>query len=113
MNIAKPTREEWNSLYQAAIDFKRLACWEWMYGDDIFGVVDPETGETAYCCIMGESGEYFAVAGYLGPEGLSGILGEETYYLYMDVCKQLGLPLEMVEHLDYAEEFRNGMFGQW
>lgn len=75
MNIAKPTREEWNSLYQAAIDFKRLACWEWIYGDDIFGVVDPETGETAYCCIMGNGGEHFAVAGYLGPEGLSGILG--------------------------------------
>ncbi|KJR48077.1 hypothetical protein UF75_1550 [Desulfosporosinus sp. I2] len=46
-----------------------------MYDDDIFGVVDPETGETAYCCIMGNVGENFAVAGYLGPEGLSGILG--------------------------------------
>ena len=75
MNQAKPTREEWNSLYQAAVDFKRSACWEWMYEDDIFGVVDPETRETAYCCIMGNGGEHFAVAGYLGTEGLSGILG--------------------------------------
>ncbi len=48
VNQAKPTREEWSSLYQVAVDFKRSACWEWMYDDDIFGVVDPETGETAY-----------------------------------------------------------------
>ncbi|MFZ3130960.1 MAG: hypothetical protein WA125_07655 [Desulfosporosinus sp.] len=75
MNKVKPTSEEWSSLYQAAVDFKRSACWEWMYDNDIFGVVDPETGETAYCCIMGNNGEHFAVAGYLGTEGLNGILG--------------------------------------
>jgi len=37
----------------------------------------------------------------------------ETYYLYLDVCKQLGLPIEMVEQLEYAEEFRNGVFDQF
>ena len=37
----------------------------------------------------------------------------ETYYLYLDVCEQLGLPIEMVEHLEYAEEFRKGMFDQF
>lgn len=75
VNQAKPTSEEWSSLYQAAVDFKRSACWEWMFDSDIFGVVDPETEETAYCSIMGNGGEHFAVAGYLGAEGLSGILG--------------------------------------
>jgi len=75
VNKTKPTRKEWSSLYQAAVDFKRSACWEWMYDSDIFGVIDPETGETAYCCIMGNAGEHFAVAGYLGTEGLNGILG--------------------------------------
>ena len=37
----------------------------------------------------------------------------ETYYLYLDVCKQLRLPIEMVEQLEYAEEFRNGVFDQF
>lgn len=70
----RPTIEEWNYLYQAAIDFKHSACWKWMYEDDVFGVTDPETGEIAFCSIMGNGGEHFAVAGYLGVEGLNGIL---------------------------------------
>jgi hypothetical protein len=37
----------------------------------------------------------------------------ETYYFYVDVCEQLGLPIEMVEHLEFAEEFRNGMYDQF
>ncbi|EGW39237.1 hypothetical protein [Desulfosporosinus sp. OT] len=37
----------------------------------------------------------------------------ETYYLYLDVCKQRGLPIEMVEQLEYAKGFRNGVFDQF
>lgn len=70
---SKPTQKEWRVLYEAAEAFKRAACWEWMYEDDLFGLVNPETGEVAYCCIMGNAGEHFAVAGYLGGEGLSWI----------------------------------------
>ena len=72
--IDQPTNEEWNSLYMVAQDFKKFACWEWMYDNDIFGVQDPESGEIAYCCIMGNAGEHFAIAGYLEAEGLDGIL---------------------------------------
>ena len=70
----KPTIDEWNALYKAAENFKKAACWKWMYDNDIFGVQDPETGEIAYCCIMGNAGEHFAISGYLGTEGLDGIL---------------------------------------
>ncbi|HWQ89976.1 MAG TPA: hypothetical protein VN374_08395, partial [Desulfitobacteriaceae bacterium] len=80
----KPTIEEWNSLYQAAIDFKRAACWEWMYEDDIFGVTDPGTGEIAYCCIMGNNGDHFAIAGYLGVEGLNGIFEMSSEEIDLD-----------------------------
>lgn len=70
----EPTLEEWRALYQAIEDFRETRCWEWMYNDDIFGVVDPETGETAYCCIMGALGEIIGVAAYLGAEGLDTLL---------------------------------------
>ncbi|GAB6172248.1 hypothetical protein JCM15765_17260 [Paradesulfitobacterium aromaticivorans] len=67
-----PTIEEWRSLYEAAIAFKQSACWEWMYDDEIFGVVDPETGETAYCCVLGNAGEHFGLI------ALSGILARRA-----------------------------------
>jgi hypothetical protein len=70
-----PNTAEWRQLYEAAVDFKKIKCWEWMYDDDIFGVKDPESGEVGYCCIMGNAGEHFGIAAYLGSEGLSGILG--------------------------------------
>lgn len=70
----EPTLEEWSSLYEAAAAFKEAGCWEWMYDDDLFGVMDPETGEIAYCCIMGNLGEHYALGAYLGAEGLNSIL---------------------------------------
>ncbi len=66
----EPTLEEWRALYEAAVDFKQSCFWEWMYNKDLFGVMDPETGEVAYLCIMGWLGEYFALGAYLGSEGL-------------------------------------------
>lgn len=69
-----PNTDEWKKLYEAAINFKKAKCWEWMYDNDIFGVKDPESGEIGYCCIMGNAGEHFAIAAYLGSEGLDGIL---------------------------------------
>lgn len=70
----KPSLDEWQALYEAATAFKKARCWEWMYDDDLFGVMDPETGEIAYCCIMGQLGEQYALGAYLGSEGLQSIL---------------------------------------
>ncbi len=78
----QPTTEELLQLYEAAVDFKNEKCWKWMHDTDIFGVVDPETGETGYCCIIGNNGEHYAIAAYLGSEGLKGyfeILSESLY----------------------------------
>lgn len=69
----RPSPEEWRALYEVASAFREARCWEWMYNDDLFGVMDPETGEIAYCCIMGELGEHFGMGAYLGPEGLQSI----------------------------------------
>ncbi len=70
--MVEPTMEEWRELYQAAIEFERIGCWDWMWDTDMFGVKNPETGEIGYCCVMGGAGEYYGLGVYLGTEGLEG-----------------------------------------
>lgn len=70
MSELTPSLEEWRNLYEAAIRVKEIAPWEWMEETDIFGVQDPETGDTGFVSTMGMSGAYLALAVYRGPEGL-------------------------------------------
>lgn len=65
-----PTLEQWRKLYQAAIRIKEIAPWGWMTETDIFGVQNPETSQIGFVSVMGMLGEHFALAVYLGPEGL-------------------------------------------
>ncbi|MCD4809433.1 MAG: hypothetical protein K8R17_05995, partial [Methanosarcinales archaeon] len=74
MNIdPSPSLQEWKALYEAALEFKELAPWNWMHETDIFGVKDPVSGEIGYCCIRGGAGEHYALGLYLGSEGLYGL----------------------------------------
>ena len=72
MKTPTPTLDEFRRLYDAALAFKQEAPWAWMTEDQIFGVRNPETGEIGYASVMGQRGEYLALALYQGSEGLDG-----------------------------------------
>jgi len=72
MKTPTPTLDEFRRLYDAALALKQEVPWEWMTEDQIFGIRNPETGEIGYASVMGQRGEYLALALYLGPEGLDG-----------------------------------------
>ncbi len=106
----EPTREEWSALFAAVDVFKKAKCWEWMYDDDTFGVMDPETGEIAYCCIMGYLGEHYALGAYLGAAGLKWIFDMQV--LEKDEAdpelffKQHGLMASFEDRNDLLDEDR-------
>lgn len=64
--------ELWKELYRLASQMKELAPWDWMRETDLFGVQNPETGETGFISVMGMSGEYRAIVVYLGVKALAG-----------------------------------------
>ncbi|MCP4359649.1 MAG: hypothetical protein GY796_16710 [Chloroflexi bacterium] len=70
MTEESPTLEEWRPLYTAVNQIKKLAPWEWMDEDDLFGVQDPETGKLGFVSVMGGLGEHYSIGVYLGAEGL-------------------------------------------
>ena len=65
-----PTLQEWRELYDAAAEFKRRACWQWVDNTDIFGVRDPESGVNYFCTVMGGGDLEFGVLAYRGTAGL-------------------------------------------
>lgn len=74
MSNQQPTTQEWRRLYEAAINVKKLAPWEWMYEDEVFGVRNPETGETGFVSVMGMAGEHLSIALYPDPAALYAFL---------------------------------------
>ena len=70
MSEDKPSEIDWKALFEAASRFKEISCWEWMWDSDLFGVQNPANNEIGYCCVMGRNREHFALAVYLGTEGL-------------------------------------------
>jgi hypothetical protein len=70
MKVPAVSLEVWRGLYENALRFMKLQPWESAYDSDVFGVLDPVTGLTGYCCIMGALGQVLALCVYRGSEGL-------------------------------------------
>jgi len=94
MNGSLPSLPEWKTLFQVAIEFKKIECWNWMSDTDLIGVQNPENGLIGYCCIMGGLKEMLGLVVYLGTEGLAGyrkIQSEDhdldaPHFLYLQKC---------------------------
>ena len=107
MNDKLPSIQEWKDLYEAAIEFKKIKPWTWMWDTDIFGVQNPVTGETGYCCVMGGAGEHFALAVYLGSEGLNGYLALQSgknYPSLEDILSLQKLLMASFEDREYLQK---------
>ncbi|TDT61316.1 DUF7309 domain-containing protein [Fonticella tunisiensis] len=105
MDIPKVLSDEWRKLYDAAMEFKTLKPWNWMSSADLFAVKNPEDGEVAYCSIMGELGQVYALAAYIGSEGLDSYLAIQSGMYEgnpeaMHVQKCLMASFENREYLD-------------
>jgi hypothetical protein len=92
MSKSDPTLDEWRRLYEAALELKKQAPWEWMWEDEIFGVRNPETGEVGYVSIMGANGEHLCLAVYRGSEGLDGFWRMEHGELMEEPAFLLEIP---------------------
>lgn len=66
----QPTLDQWQSLLEAAVEFRDLAPWAWMFDTQLFGVRDPASGQTGWCCVLGAIGEVMGLAVYRGDSGL-------------------------------------------
>ena len=69
-----PSLEQWTRLYELMGIIRELTPWEYMYEHNIFGVQFPEKGDLGFVSVMGNLGEHFAVAVYVGKKGFEGFL---------------------------------------
>jgi hypothetical protein len=97
-----PTLEEWKALYEEAENFRKLASWQWMTDENLFAMVDPESGEQRFLCVVGSEGVEFGMVVYLGEQGLRGY--RETL-----ACEK---PEENAEYLFKSQKSLIATFGE-
>ena len=80
------TNIELHRLYEAAIAFRDLKPWTWMYASQVFIIHDDERDIDGFCSIMGMMGEHFSLSVYLGPSGYQSYryLYDKASLAYMD-----------------------------
>lgn len=64
--------ELWRELYEAAAQFQKLAPWQWMDSDQLFGINNQHG--VRMVAVMGRMGTVFGVASYCGTLGINFVL---------------------------------------
>lgn len=108
------TNVELHRLYEAAIAFRELKPWKWMYASQVFIVHDDEKEIDGFCSIMGMMGEHFSLSVYLGQRGYQSYryLYDKASLAYMDHVFMkaevkrncLAVSYENIENLTDADE---------
>jgi hypothetical protein len=60
----------WQELHEAAMTFRRLEPWTWMYDEQLMCVIDA-AGEPWFVAVLGAGKEVFGLCAYRGETGLS------------------------------------------
>ncbi len=69
-NRTSPTLDTWKRLYKAVRIFYERRPWEDLLNEDLFAVIGPVSGQTGYCCVMGDGGMEYGMQVYMGDNGL-------------------------------------------
>jgi len=64
----------WRQLFTQANDLLQIAPWNNMGDAHIFGLVDPATGQKCYGTVLGNLGNYYALALYKGKNGYKSLI---------------------------------------
>lgn len=64
----KPSIEQWKELYDAAINIRHIAPWDYLWDMDLIVIRLPGREEPVYCSVMGRNGECYAIGVYPGVE---------------------------------------------
>ncbi len=104
--MTTPTITCWEKLYDAAVQFKKTSCWEWMGDRDIFGVQDPISGEIGYCVVLGSMGEVFALAVYRGTAGLEGITKIHTGMVELELEESMQVQNCLIASFEDREDIQ-------
>lgn len=68
-----PPSDALRALVRAGLAFIEAAPWRYLTDEDLFAVENPETGEMAYCLVMGAAGIDYGLMACLGLPGLAGL----------------------------------------
>ncbi len=89
-----------HNIYSFAKELHRLAPWEWMFEDDIFGVRIPGTDRVYFISIIGANGELSAVVAYRGSRALGQFWELHNDYQYLRPETILTIPHIMLSFHD-------------
>jgi hypothetical protein len=108
-NQQKPdhSADPYSRIYSAAKQIGDLEPWINLYETDNFGVRMPKSGVTWFISVMGNSGEYTAIAAYRGYEGFSGfnrLHGNPDSYHALDLMTIPHLLISFTDREELSKE---------